>query len=210
MRLSESQHRIVHILRRKGAMTVDALSRELGISGVAVRQHLEALTAEGLLHIRTQRRPVGRPRRLFQLSEAAEDLFPKKYAALAQAILNHLVTTGCVEQVEEIFRARSQRLESALKTRLAPNADLATRVAALAEMQDRAGYMAEWEAAPDGSFTLRELNCAICLIAQEYPQACANELLMIENVTGAEVTREQHMAAGDASCTYRIRPPTLH
>ena len=82
MRLSESQEEIVWLLRRRGAMTVEDLSRALGISGVAVRQHLDGLEAEGLLDSRTERRPIGRPRRLFRLSDAADDLFPKNYSGL--------------------------------------------------------------------------------------------------------------------------------
>ncbi len=205
MWLRDSQQEIVRLLRRRGAMTVDDLSSALGLSTVAVRNHLESLEAEGLLEVRTEKLPRGRPRRLFQLAEAADDLFPKNYHLLAQTILDHLEQTGGPERVEEVFSARRDRAEAELKPRL-QGKDLAARVAAIAEMQDRAGYMAEWRTCEDGSLELREYNCAICKIARRFPQACANELKMIENLTEADVRREEHMAAGDRSCTYRIRP----
>lgn len=205
MRLSQSQQEIVKLLRRHGAMTVDDLSRAIGISSVAVRQHLEVLEAEGLLGSRTERRPVGRPRSLFHLTDAADDLFPKNYAGLAQMILEHLESTGGEERVREAFAARRLRMEEELLPR-AEGRDLEGRIAALAASQDEAGYMTEWEKCEDGSFLLREHNCAICKIARRFPQACANELEMIENVTGGDVTREEHMAAGDSTCAYRIRP----
>jgi predicted ArsR family transcriptional regulator len=209
MRLSDSRCEIVQLLRRRGAMTVADLSRALGITGVAVRQHLDALEAEGLLDSRTERRPIGRPRRLFRLSNAADDLFPKNYAALAQAILEHLEETGGASRIHEVFAARRQRLEAELLPRV-QGRDLEARVAAVAEAQDQAGYMAAWERQEDGSFLLREHNCVICKIARQFPQACASELQLIQTLTGGEVTREQHMAAGDPVCAYRIRARAVH
>lgn len=209
MRLSQSQQEIVKLLRRRGAMTADDLSQEIGISSVAVRQHLEVLEAEGLLGSRTERRPIGRPRRLFHLTEAADELFPKNYSGLAQILLEYLESAGGTCQVEDAFRFRRERLERDLLPAV-EGRDLESRLAAVARMQDEAGYMAEWEKDEDGSYLLREHNCAICKIARRFPQACAEELRLIENVTGAEVVREQHIAGGDPICSYRIRPRSLN
>jgi predicted ArsR family transcriptional regulator len=209
MRLSDSQQEIVTLLRRRGAMTVEGLSRAIGISTVAVRQHLDVLEAERLVDSRTERRPIGRPRRLFHLTDAADDLFPKNYSGLAQMVLEHLESSGGAEQVEGFFCARRLHMQREMASRV-EGRDLEGRVAALAEIQDQAGYMAEWEKNEDGSYTLREHNCAICKVARRFPQACANELQLIQDLTGAEVVREQHLAAGDSTCAYRIRPRALH
>jgi predicted ArsR family transcriptional regulator len=183
---------------------VEDLSRALGVSTVAVRQHLEALEAEGLISSRSERRPIGRPRRLFHLTEAADDLFPQSYGGLAQVILEHLESTGGEELIDEVFRARRMRTEAELRPRV-EGKDLAGRIEVLAAAQDDAGYMADWEQEPDGSFLLQEHNCAICKIARRFPQVCDSELELIRNLTGAEVSRERHLARGDSNCAYRIR-----
>lgn len=203
-RLSRSQDEIVRLLRRRGSLTVEDLSRALGISTVAVRQHLEILEAEGLISSRPERRPIGRPRSLFHLTEAADDLFPQNYGGLAQVILEHLESTGGEALIDEVFRARRVRSEAELRPRM-DGKDLAGRIEALAAAQDDAGYMTAWEQDADGTFLLQEHNCAICKIARRFPQVCANELELIRNLTGAEVSRERHMARGDSSCAYRIR-----
>lgn len=205
MHLSRSQQEIVKLLRRRGAMTVDDLARAMGISSVAVRQHLDVLEAERLLETTTERRPVGRPRRLFQLSDAADDLFPKNYGALAEVILDFLEETDGPERVEEVFRFRRRRREAEMRP-LVEGKALRERVEAVSRAQDEAGYMAEWEASEDGSFLLRQHNCSICKIARRFRQACENELQLIEDLTGGDVQREQHIAAGDPVCSYRIRP----
>lgn len=217
LRISQSQQDIVKLLRRHGAMTVEDLSRALGVTSVAVRHHLDVLEAEGLLFSEVERRAEvptsgsrrGRPRRLFQLTDAADDLFPKNYSGLVQTILEHLESSGGSESIDEVFRARRLRIEADLQKRLEGEA-LEKRVAAMAELQDRSGYMADWEAKEDGSFVLREHNCAICKVARRFPQVCSNELQLIQNVTQAEVVREQHIGSGDSICSYRISPARLN
>lgn len=209
LRLSEPQQDIVKLLRRHGTQTVEDLRRTLGVTAVAVRHHLDVLEAEGMLVSETEPRSAGagrgRPRRLYRLTDAADDLFPKNYSGLAQTILEHLEASSGAEGVDAVFRARRLRLEGELRGRL-EGQDLSARVAAVAELQDRSGYMADWEAEPDGSYLLREHNCAVCKVARRFPQVCENELQLIRNLTGAEVTRERHIAAGDSVCSYRIRP----
>jgi len=208
LRLSASQQEIVRLLRRQGDLTVEELSRQMGISSVAVRQHLEILEADGLVTTRTERRPIGRPRRLYRLTDAADDLFPKSYVTLAQTILEHLERAGGPAQVAEVFDARRRGMEDEIRPRLA-GLTLEQRVRAVAQMQDQAGYMAEFESLPDQSFILREHNCAICKVARRFPQACQKELEMFRNLLDADVEREMHMAAGDSMCSYVVRPRQL-
>jgi predicted ArsR family transcriptional regulator len=207
MRLSASQQEILRLLRRQGEQTVEELSRQMGISSVAVRQHLEILEADGLLATRSERRPIGRPRRLFRLSEAADELFPKNYAGLAEMVLEHLQESGGPGRVAEFFDARRRRFEREVLPMLAGQT-LEGRIRTLAQFQDQAGYMAEYEALPDQGFVIREHNCAICRVARRFPQACQKELEMFQNLLDADVERQQHMAAGDAMCSYVVRPRT--
>src|SRR5436309_6608149 len=141
-RLSASQEEIVRLLRRQGDLTVDELSRLMGISAVAVRQHLEILEADGLLASRTQRRPIGRPRRLYRLTDAADDLFPKSYSTLAQMILEHLEGVGGPSQVAEVFDCRRRQQERELRP-LRAGRNLEGRVRTLTQVQDLSGYLAE-------------------------------------------------------------------
>ncbi|MGV3723583.1 MAG: helix-turn-helix transcriptional regulator [Actinomycetota bacterium] len=210
LRLSDSQQDIVKLLRRHGSQTVEDLHRALGVTAMAVRRHLDILEAEGLLLSDTERRPGsgrGRPRRIYRLTDAADELFPQNYSGLVQSLLEQLESAGGPESVDAVFRARRLKVEGDLRARL-QGQDLAARVAAVAELQDRSGYMADWESDAEGGYVLREHNCAICKVARRFSQVCENELQLIRTVTEADVTREQHIASGDSVCSYRIRPPS--
>jgi predicted ArsR family transcriptional regulator len=203
--LTASRQEILRLLRTRGGMTVEDLSRAMGISSVAVRQHLEVLTARELVRAATERRPVGRPCRVYSLTEAANDLFPQNYHGLALMILEHLREHDGEVKVEEVFAARGERLAAQYTPRM-EGKSLRERVAAVARMQDENGYMSEWEECPDGSFRLREYNCAICQVARCFPRVCRQEAELFARLLDAEVTREEHLIAGDGRCSYLIRP----
>ena len=85
---------------------------------------------------------------------------------------------------------------------------LAKRVAALARLRTREGYMAEWKKHADGSFTLIENHCPICAAAEICQGLCAGELRLFADVLGSDVQveRTEHILAGARRCAYRITP----
>ena len=72
---------IITLLRRS-SRTVDELAQVLGLTHTAVRAHLAALERDGLVQQRSERRGGGKPSLVYDLTPAAEYLFPKSYAQL--------------------------------------------------------------------------------------------------------------------------------
>jgi predicted ArsR family transcriptional regulator len=79
------------------------------------------------------------------------------------------------------------------------------RVRTLAEQRTAEGYMADVERDGD-DYLLVEHHCPIHDAATECVGLCAAELDAFRTALGddVEVTREQHLLAGDHRCTYRI------
>jgi predicted ArsR family transcriptional regulator len=204
---------VVH-LRRVGPSSPDGLAAALHASRTGVLQQLHALEEAGLVVHAAERHGVGRPRHLYDVTPDAQALFPADYDTLASSLVAAIVSIGGEELVEQVFRARRRQLGDRIRTELEaalpPDAPLATRVTALAAIQDRAGYLAEALVDDDGALRLHERNCAIHAVAAAQPAACEAELALFRELLGAEVTRERHIAAGDRCCSYRIdeRSPT--
>src|SRR5258707_15852176 len=78
---------IVAPLKQEGAMDAQGLAERMHVSAMAVRQHLYALQAEKLVTYHERRRPLGRPAKLWQLTAAADRLFPDGYAELTLSLL---------------------------------------------------------------------------------------------------------------------------
>lgn len=62
---------IIDLLKEQGGMDVVALSSQFSLSGMAIRQHLNALKEEGLVMNVEESRPMGRPAKLWVLTPAA-------------------------------------------------------------------------------------------------------------------------------------------
>jgi predicted ArsR family transcriptional regulator len=200
----KTRRTVLNLIKRRGSITVAALVEHLGISNVAVRKHLAALEAAGLVAFTTEQRQMGRPAQVYTLTDEAEELFPKNYDQLATLLLEQIIAMDGVEKADALFTARRTRFETALAEEVT-HRPLRDRVAAVARLQDENGYLCDWTEEADGTFRIVEHNCAICKVAKTFPQACREELNLIKNLTGAEVTRSTHMASGDHACSYVIR-----
>ena len=83
--MHSKRRQILDILKMRGSSTVEELRRELGITSVTVRHHLEIMRAEELVREPSARHrsAPGRPHYEYALTTQAEEYFPKSYADLA-------------------------------------------------------------------------------------------------------------------------------
>lgn len=202
-----SRERILFLLKTRGPTTAARLGRHLGITSMAVRQHLQLLADSGLVRFEEDRGSVGRPARIWSLTDKAAEQFPEGYAELAVDMLGALRETfgdqGLARLLEVRGRAQAERYRAVLP---AADHDLARRVAALARLRRDEGYMAESSKARDGSVVLIENHCPICAAATICQGLCGAELELFRQALGpgVSVEREEHILGGDRRCSYRF------
>ncbi|BDG61619.1 MarR family transcriptional regulator [Caldinitratiruptor microaerophilus] len=205
-----TRREIIYLLRTAGPLTVSELGERLGITHVAVRRHLTALERDDLVTSTLMRQPMGRPTRLYSLTEAADDLFPKKYSTLAVEMVDFMAEQAPDQRmVDEFFARRWERLTENYGPQVTRGKDVRERVARLAELQAANGYLASWEKGDGpGEFVLREFNCPVHAVSRKYPQACKHELKFFKTVLGTDqVERVECIADGQPACKYVIRTP---
>ena len=207
VKVSARGNELVTALKHAGEATAEQLGAELGVTVSAVRQQLDALYVEGLVAWRPQSRGRGRPTHLYRLTRAAEPMFPKAYGGLTTELLGYVADSD-PNLVDDIFdRRRQRRLEGAQEHLAGVGADLPSRVAELARILDDDGYLASWEALPDGTFRIVEHNCAVLDVAERYGQACSSEIAFLRQaLPDARVERVSHMIGGAHSCAYLVEP----
>lgn len=193
---------ILQLLKRRGAMTVGDLAHEVGITAVAVRKHLVLLASEGLVEQQARVGARGRPAIEYRLSNRGEGLFPKAYNHFLVDLLQDVADLEGEQKLEHLFRQRNERLVHAYESRLVGK-PLREAVEELARAREDEGYMANVEEAVEG-LVLAEHNCPIIEVAQRFPQACACEQKLFEQVLGATVRRDSTLAHGGTSCRYHI------
>jgi len=205
--LQPTRRKIILALKQHGGLTASELAEMLEITSMGVRRHLTMLERDRLVRYQLVQRGKGRPSYVYRLSDEAENLFPKNYAALANELLGYLAAQDG-QQVIQLFDQRAQRRIRQARARL-DGKDLAERVAGLAEILHDEGYLADWEQVDENTFFLREHNCAVQNVAEEFRAACGSELTFLKAILpDADVTREHHLLGGDLMCAYRIRRKT--
>ncbi|PZE21015.1 helix-turn-helix transcriptional regulator [Paenibacillus xerothermodurans] len=195
---------ILTMLKTQGSLAVSDMAEQLGVTEMAVRRHLNTLERDGLIQARLVRQAMGRPTKLYSLTEQADDLFPKKYKHLALDLLAELIEEAGEEQVERLFERRKERLIERYQQQM-DGQQLSERVKILAEIQNANGYMVEWKSEEGDRYVIDEHNCPITKVANQYKYACNCELKMFQKLLNADVERTECLAKGGSKCSYTIR-----
>ncbi len=201
--------RFLVLLKTRGPQTSAELGSALGITFEAARQQLVKLAKEGFVESTSEASGVGRPTQVWRLTAAANARFPDAHAELTAQLLRSIRSELGEGALDRLIAVREQETRANYAAELADAADLRERVARLAAIRTREGYMAEWREEDDG-FLLVENHCPICAAAAVCQGFCRAELEVFQEVlgAGAQVTRVEHIPAGARRCAYRItRPP---
>ncbi len=201
------QDRLLHVIKARGPQTAETIARHLGVTIPAVRKQLDALLAEGLVEYEDEAGRVGRPRRIWSLTEAVASRFPDSHASLnlelIEAIRELLGDSGLDQLIAIREKAAHRRYAGAMQG----SDGLEERLARLASLRSDEGYMASCEPAP-GGYLLIENHCPICAAARSCQGFCRSELQLFRQVLGpgVDVERTDHIAAGARRCAYRVTP----
>src|SRR5215470_14064296 len=197
---------IVHVLKEEGAMDASALAERLQVSAMAVRQHLYALQDEKLVTYQERRQPLGRPAKLWQLTPAADRLFPDGYAELTLSLLESVGEAFGKAGLERLLELRTRDQIALYRPRMPERGALLGRVEALAAIRADEGYMASARRQSDGSVLLLENHCPICAAAVACTGLCAKEMEVFQAVLGPDVVveRTEHIVVGARRCAYRV------
>jgi len=196
------------LLKTRGAQTAQALGEGLRLTSMAVRRQLESAEEKGLVsHVDTPGK-VGRPVRLWQLTELGHARYPDRHAALTVDLLGQVRTLFGEAAIDRLIEARETSSEAAYRAAIDPAGSPVQRAAGLAVLRDAEGYMAQVEEQPDGSLLLVENHCPICAAARACQNFCRSELEVFRRVLGPDlqVERVEHQLAGARRCAYRIVP----
>ena len=204
---ARSRRAVIDLLKQEGPQEAAVLAERLGLSAMAVRQHLYALRDGGLVTHQSQARPVGRPAKLWHLTPAADRFFPDGHGELTLDLISAMTEAFGEAGLERLLQVRAKSQVAAYGAKVKAGDSLPKRLAALAELRSAEGYMAGVRKAPEGGYLLVENHCPICSAAARCQGLCAAELAVFRQVLGPDVAveRTDHILAGARRCAYRVR-----
>jgi predicted ArsR family transcriptional regulator len=221
----DTRARVARLILEHGPITASGLGQRVGLTPAAIRRHLDALLAEGMIEVRQAvpraQRGRGRPAKLFVITDAGRSAFVHAYDDLAANALRFLAEVAGEQAVAEFARRKIADLER----RLWPVVHAAPpqqRVRVLAEALSGDGYAASASTAPwpgkpsgeervepGGGEQLCQHHCPVAHVAAEFPQLCEAETEAFGRLLGTPVQRLATIAHGDGVCTTHVSPRAL-
>jgi len=205
-RNASGRQAVLDLVQRDGPVSADALAGKLGLTTMAVRQHLAALEGEGLAEFAEEARPRGRPVKLWRTTPKAAGRFADSHSALAVDLIAQMKKAFGETGMDRILKLRTVEQERTYRAATGGARALKARLDKLAKIRSAEGYMAEVRRDGEG-FLFVENHCPICAAARLCSGLCREELSLFKRVLGpgVEVERTSHILAGAGRCAYRVR-----
>lgn len=200
--MQRTRRQILDILKRRGRATLEELSKEVVLSPVTVRVHLSVLQRDDLVSVEEVRGRVGRPYFVYSLTEDAEELFPKRYHALANRLLTGLSDGFPQDTVAAMLTRVAESWAAERMPRLTDKA-LPDRAAEIAQIRNEEGAIATCEKVDEG-YLIQQFNCPNLLVCRVHTEVCDMEEQYVTKMAGARVTHSSCIGRGDRVCSYLI------
>ncbi|MFD9208957.1 helix-turn-helix transcriptional regulator [Streptomyces sioyaensis] len=206
-----TRNKVARSILDHGPSTAAELALRLELTQAAVRRHLDALAAEGVVEPREKRvygtRGRGRPARAFALTDCGRDAFDQAYDQLATDALRWIAQSAGGGEKGEAAVAAFARARLAAQAegyrKEVEAAEPQARTEALAKALTADGYAATARSAPNPQLgeQLCQHHCPVAHVAEQYPQLCEAETEVFSRLLGTHVQRLATIAHGDGVCT---------
>jgi predicted ArsR family transcriptional regulator len=196
---------VLGLLKREGPVTAEVMAGRLGVTAMAVRQHLQGLEEEGLASHQAPANGRGRPAKQWRATPEADGHFPDSHSALVVDLIGQMRKTFGEDGLDRLLKLRTADQEKTYRARMGEKSSLKARLAALARIRAEEGYMAEVRRDGDG-WLFVENHCPICSAAKFCTGLCREELALFQKILGRDVHVERisHIIAGAGRCAYRV------
>ena len=194
-------------LKTRGPQSVKILSKQLEMTTMGVRQHLNELAAKGLVTTTAENHQTrGRPAHYWQLTDAGHRQFPDAHAEACVTLITRVRDQFGDKALQEIIHDNQDddlnRYQKALEQ---TESDLPSQLSKLAELRSEEGFMAEVRLIPNG-WLLIQNHCPVYNAAQSSRHYCHSELLLFSTLLAgrAIVERTDYLLDGSRRCAYMV------
>ena len=203
----KTSDKILQMLKTRGALTAKVIATELGLTTMAVRQHLQSLEESRDLVYEDRKATRGRPTRYWALTPQSNSHFSDRHEELTVQLIDSVKTIFGDGALEQLITHREQATYTLYSQALANVDGLQAKLNILAKLRTEEGYMATIEQHQELYFLL-ENHCPICAAATSCLSFCRSELQLFQSLFAAEanITREEHIIEGARRCAYKIVP----
>jgi predicted ArsR family transcriptional regulator len=197
-----TREQVLHNLLNREHCTINELAEAVDINPISVRHHISKLEAEGLVTSTEERHGVGRPRRVYFLTDKGREQFPTRYVSLTMRLLEQLKESMPKAMVDRLFTQMAQDMASDYQSEV-DGLTVEERLDLIQDLLTKEGFTVEWEQQGD-FYHIREVNCPYYRVWQNHPEVCVVDQTLISTLLDIPAQKIQCMLHGDTHCTYVI------
>ena len=162
----ETKEKILEMLLDGPKSSVE-IADTLKIQKSAIRSHLESLQSEKAVtsHFKLNIERMGRPRRVYELTEGGRELFTRKYEEILSLVLKKISETNGQEDLRKIVESIADEIAEDLRNKVQRNGNFEEKVRILNQLSDEMGFVSSLRKENDGSFYITSKNCILHKVA---------------------------------------------
>lgn len=207
--MDSTRERVLKALHNRQRCTIQELADEVGINPISIRHHISRLEADGLIDSEDELHGVGRPRRVYFLTESGLERFPTRYMRLTVRLLEQLKETMPAPVVKQLFSQMAEdMIEDYSAEAQTDGLDMEERLALMQKLLSREGFSVEWEKRGN-QYQIREVSCPYLHVGQTHPEVCSVDQTLISALLDVPAEKVKCVLNGDSYCTYVVTKDSL-
>ena len=190
----------------EGSKTAGEIADKLKIQKSAIRTHLESLQAEQSVRSYFKIEGLGRPRKVYELTESGRELFPRKYDLILSLILQKIESTEGHEYMKKIIESIADNIAHDIDEKIKKSSSsLEESIRILNSVSNEMGFMSSYykEANNNNTYSIVSSNCIVHKIATGHQDAICHgfhDRIIQKSLDGkidAKVQLKECIALGD-------------
>jgi len=193
------------LLHNEAGMTIDGLSQALDISRNAVVQHLVNLEGMGLVTNTVQQSTGGRPSKLYRLTSAGRELFPRHYDLFASMLIQLLADDVGEQKLRKYMTELGSLIAGKYKRQIREKEGLEDQILELVGVMNSLGYEAHANINDKALTEIVAVNCVFHQLAAKCNAVCDLDITLISTaLDGVSVKHKECIVRGGRSCRFSI------
>jgi predicted ArsR family transcriptional regulator len=170
--LGDTKELILNLLLG-GSKTAGEIADKLKIQKSAIRTHLESLQTEQSVRSYFKIERLGRPRKVYELTESGRELFPRKYDWILSLILKEIESTEGHEYMKKIIESIADNIAHDIDEKIKKSSSsLEESIRILNSVSNEMGFMSSYhKEADNNTYSIVSSNCIVHKIAIRHQDA---------------------------------------
>jgi predicted ArsR family transcriptional regulator len=193
-----TKQKIMEILL-EGPRSLGEITDKLQIQKSAVRVHLQSLQSEKTVESHFKIERLGRPRKIYSLTENGRELFPRKYDLILSLILKKITETNGKEQARKIIESVADDMATNIRYEIEKNGissldSFEESLKIFNSVSNEMGFASSITKEHDGNFSVLSKNCILHKVALNHQDVICHGLhdrMIMRSLSGGKKKQQQ-------------------